>query len=182
MPVGSPGMPDIVRCFYFSRYSVSATSIIVFTFFILYFLSIHHLHGLSYRDPTSFFFNADRAYERRYSSKRVKEASTFIGNTSDITPPTRDLGEQPILCVGIVSICRRGDQFVGLIVGSLLDSLSKSERRKMLLYLHIGNTNPADHLIYFEKWVKMFADCLLTYLKDNPNFNQLQKWEEDGWY
>ncbi|KAL6236319.1 hypothetical protein BDW75DRAFT_229641 [Aspergillus navahoensis] len=173
-------MPNVSRCFYFGRYYDSATNVIVFTFFILYLLSIRHYHGLSYRDPTSFFFDADRAYERRYSSKRVKEASIFIGNAGEVMPLTRDLGEQPILCVGIVSVRRRGDQFVGLTVGSLLESLSESERRKMLLYLRIADTNPADHPIYSEKWVEMLPDRLLTYSKDNPDSDQLQKWEKDG--
>ncbi|KAL2836456.1 hypothetical protein BJY01DRAFT_221980 [Aspergillus pseudoustus] len=175
-------MTDVSRYLRFGRFSVSATGVIVLTYFVLYLLSLRYYHGLSYRDPTSFFFDADHAYERRYSSKRVDEATTFIANAGDVKPPIRDLGEQPTLCVGIVSVRRRGDQYVGLTVGSLLDGLSEPERKKMLLYLRIGNTNPADHPVYSEKWVETLPDRVLTYSKDDPDFDQLQQWEEGGWY
>ncbi|KAL3494994.1 hypothetical protein BJX62DRAFT_196615 [Aspergillus germanicus] len=165
-----------------NRYSISSTSILGLAFFLLYLFSIRHYQASSYRDPTSFFFDASRAYERRYSSKRVQEASTFISNAGDIKPPRRIPGEQPILCVGIVSVPRRGDQYIGLTVGSLLDSLSEPDRRKMLLYLRIGNTNPVDHPIYAEKWVETLPDRLLTYSRDSADFEQLQEWERHGWY
>jgi hypothetical protein len=133
-----------------NRYSISLTSITVLAFFLVYLFSIRHYETSSYRDPTSFFFDASRAYERRYSSQRVQEASAFISNAGDIRPPNRIPGEQPILCVGIFSVRRRGDQYIGLTVGSLLESLSESDRRRMLLYLRIGNTNHVDHLVFAE--------------------------------
>jgi hypothetical protein len=175
-------MTDVSRYLRFGRFSISATGATVLTYFFLYLLSFRYYHGLSYRDPTSFFFDADRAYERGYSAKRVEEANTFIENAAHVRPPTGNPSEQPTLCVGIVSVRRRGDQYVGLTVGSLLDGLSESERRKMLLYLRIGNTNPSDHPMYSEKWVETLPDRLLTYSKDDPDFEQLQQWEEGGWY
>ncbi|KAL3466884.1 hypothetical protein BJX64DRAFT_249211 [Aspergillus heterothallicus] len=177
-------MTDVSRYLRFGRFSISATGALILAYFFLYLLSLRYYHGLSYRDPTSFFFDADRAYERRYSLKRAGEANAFIAsaNTGGVRPPTRGPGEQPTLCVGIVSVRRRGDQYVGLTVGSLLDGLSESERRKMLLYLRIGNTNPSDHPLYSESWVKSLPDRLLTYSADDADFDQLRKWEEGGWY
>ncbi|KAL4790936.1 hypothetical protein BDV19DRAFT_381918 [Aspergillus venezuelensis] len=175
-------MTDVSRYFHFGRFSLSATGILVLTYLFLYILSLRYYHGLSYRDPTSLFFDASRAYERHYSAKRVEEAEKFIANAADVKPPIRETGEQASLCVGIVSVKRRGDQYVGLTVGSLLDGLSEEERKQMLFYLRIGNTNFADHPIYAEKWVETLPDRLLTYSQDDPDFLQLKEWEEGGWY
>jgi hypothetical protein len=175
-------MSDTSRQFHHGRLSISTTGVIVLTYFILCLVSLSYYHGTSSRDPSSFFFDADHAYQRRYSSKRVQEAVSFISNASNAVPPTREPNEQPRLCVGIVSVCRRGDQYIGLTVGSLLHGLTEDERKEMLLYLRIAHTNASDHPVYSEKWVETLPDRLLTYTSDNPDFAQIQEWEEGGWY
>lgn len=175
-------MTDVSRYLHFGRFSLSATGVIVLGYFVLYVLSLRYYHGVSYRDPTSYFFDADRAYERHYSAKRVAEAESFLSAADDVAPPSRVPGQQPSLCMGIVSVKRRGDQYVGLTVASLLDGLNEWERSKILLYLRIGNTDPKVHPIYSEKWVETLPDRLLTYSPDDPDFEQLKEWEEGGWY
>ncbi|KAL2841294.1 hypothetical protein BJX68DRAFT_173118 [Aspergillus pseudodeflectus] len=76
----------------------------------------------------------------------------------------------------------RARSIFGLTVASPLDSLSESDRRKMLLYLRIGNTNAVDHPIYAEKWVETLPDRLLTYSSDSTDFEQSQEWKRHGWY
>ncbi|KAL2814426.1 hypothetical protein BJX63DRAFT_420778 [Aspergillus granulosus] len=120
--------------------------IIILAFFLLYLFSVHHYQASSYCDPTSFFFDTSRAYKQQYSSKRVQEASAFISNT--------------------ISVRRSGDQYVSLTVGSLLDSLSEPARRKMLLYLCIGNTNPVETLSNRLKYYNSGAKYIAI-LKDN---------------
>ncbi|KAL6230183.1 hypothetical protein BDW75DRAFT_234596 [Aspergillus navahoensis] len=85
----------------------------------------------------------------------------------DIRPPER-----------ILTVRRRGDQYVGLTVASLLAGLSDAERKKILLYLLIENTEPVDHSIYSEKWVEILPDNLLIYSMDDPNFEQ---WDGAGY-
>ncbi|KAF9883434.1 hypothetical protein FE257_003477 [Aspergillus nanangensis] len=164
------------------RFSLSATGLIICAFSVLYLLSLRYYHGLSYRDPTSYFFDAHRAYERQYSAIRVKEAETFLSKADGITPPARAHGETPTICIAIVTVRRRGDQYVGLTVASLLDGLSQSERKSIYLDLLVGNSNPSDHPIYSEKWVKTLPDRIRTYSKDDIDFEQIQAWEEGGWY
>ncbi|KAL4746815.1 hypothetical protein BDW72DRAFT_210140 [Aspergillus terricola var. indicus] len=175
-------MTDVLRYLHFGRFSLSATGAIVLGYLVLYLLSFRYYHGVSYRDPTSYFFDADRAYERQYSAKRVAEAESFLSAAGDVAPPSRVPGQQSSLCMGIVSVKRRGDQYVGLTVASLLDGLNEWERSKILLYLRIGNTDPKVHPIYSEKWVETLPDRLLTYSPDDPDFEQLKEWEEGGWY
>jgi hypothetical protein len=175
-------MSDTSRQFHRGRFSISATGVIVLTYSILCLLTLSYYHGTSSRDPSSFFFDADHAYERRYSSKRAQEAISFISNATNATPPTKDPDEQPRLCVGIVSVRRRGDQYVGLTVGSLLEGLTEAERKQMLLYLRIAHTNASDHPIYSEEWVETLPDRLSTYNSDNPDFKRIREWEEGGWY
>ncbi|KAL2786324.1 hypothetical protein BJX66DRAFT_312947 [Aspergillus keveii] len=175
-------MSDTSRQFHRGRFSISATGFVVITYFLLCLFTLSYYHGTSSRDPSSFFFDAKHAYERRYSSKRAQEAISFISNATNATPLTRDPDEQPRLCVGIISVRRRGDQYVGLTVGSLLDGLTEAERKQMLLYLRIAHTNASDNPVYSEKWVETLPDKLSTYTSDNPDFERIQEWEEGGWY
>ncbi|KAL3470522.1 hypothetical protein BJX99DRAFT_267375 [Aspergillus californicus] len=175
-------MTNFLRYLHFGRFSLSATGILVCTYFVLNLLSLRYYHGVSYHDPTSFFFDASRAYTRQYSSKRIAEAEKFLSTASDMAPLARLPGEEPTMCVGIVTVRRRGDQYVGLTVASLLDGLSNLERQKILLHLLIGNSNPTEHPIYSEKWVETLPDRVLTYSEDDSNFEQIREWEEGGWY
>ncbi|KAI9368180.1 hypothetical protein BJX61DRAFT_238854 [Aspergillus egyptiacus] len=174
-----PNVPLDRQC---GRLSFSTIGIIGCIYLALYLLTLHYYHDISYRDPTSYFFDPSRAYTRQYSSKRVAEAETFLSSASNIEPPERSSWEKPRLCVGIVTVRRRGDQYVGLTVASLLDGLSDSEKKDILLYLRIGNTDPTVHPIFSEKWVETLPDRLLTYSKDDPDYGLLQDWEEGGWY
>ncbi|KAL4908492.1 hypothetical protein BDW74DRAFT_147518 [Aspergillus multicolor] len=175
-------MTDISRYLHFGRFSLSATGALVFGYLVLCLLSLRYYHNVSYRDPTSYFFDADRAYERGYSAKRVAEAESYLSTAGDIAPPSRMPGQQAAMCMGIVSVKRRGEEYVGLTVASVLQGLSELERSKLLLYLRVGNTDPTEHPIYTEKWVDTLPDRLLTYSPDDPDFEQLKDWEEGGWY
>lgn len=175
-------MPSHSSQFRFGRFSISTTGLIVCTLSALYFLSFRYYQGASYRDPSSYFFDASRAYEKSYSSHRIIESEKYLSATGSIKPPARLPGEKPKICIGMVTVRRRGDQYVGLTVASLLEGLSESERKSVFLNLLVGNSDPVEHPIYSEKWAETLPDRLLTYSNDDPDFEQIQKWEEGGWY
>lgn len=175
-------MADYLRHVRFGRFSLSNTGLLICTFAILYLLSIRHYKIASYRDPTSYFFDPLRAYERRYSSTRIGEAEDFLSNAGNMRKIIRPEHSAPVICVGIATVPRRGQQYVGLTVASLLAGLDEKERKSIFLSLLIGNTEPWTHPIYSEKWVETLPDRLLTYQQDDPNFGRLQEWEEGGWY
>ncbi|CAG8262776.1 unnamed protein product [Penicillium salamii] len=133
-------------------------------------------------DLISFFFDPSRAYERRYLLVRIAEAEDFLWDAGDVNKPARSKTWTFTICVGISTVVRRKQQYVGLIVVSLLDGLSEEERRSVFLNLLISNIEPSTHPSFSEKWVEMLLDRLLTYGKDDPDFAQLKTWEDGGWY
>lgn len=175
-------MTDFLRQFRFGRFSLSTTGVFCSTLALLYLFSLRYYKFASYRDPTSYFFDPLRAYERRYSSTRIAEAEEFLSDAGNIRKSIRPHHSPPVICVGIATVRRRGQQYVGLTVASLLAGLNEDERRSIFLNLLIGNTEPWKHPIYSEKWVETLTDRLLTYEQDDPNFDRLKEWEEGGWY
>jgi hypothetical protein len=164
------------------RYSVPTTALIILTFSSLYLVAFQYYHHTSYRDPTSYFFDSRRAYERLYSSQRIGEAEAYIAAAEHAVRPTRSSTESPLICVGIATVARRRDQYVSLTVGSLLAGLSDEERKSIFLNLLIGHTEPSQHPISAERWVDALPDRILQYRKESPDFDQIRAWEEGGWY
>lgn len=175
-------MFDMARRLCSGRAHISTTGVLFCTFSFLYIIFVRYYHYASYRDPTSFFFDPSRAYERRYSSARIAEAEDFLRDASGVNKPTRPETWTPTICVGISTVARRREQYVGLTVASLLEGLSEVERKSVFLNLLIGNTEPSTHPSFSEKWIETLPDRLLTYHKDDPDFERLKNWEEGGFY
>ena len=124
-------MPDILTRL------ASPPAKLLLVYIIFFVLAISYFHRTSARDPTSYFFDPDRAYERQYTSQRIAEAEAFLNtNSSRDTPhkePHKEGEGDPALCMGIISVRRRGEQYVGLTVATMLDEISETERAKMKL-------------------------------------------------
>ncbi|KAJ5789766.1 uncharacterized protein N7518_006777 [Penicillium psychrosexuale] len=161
---------------------LSTTSLIFCTWSFLYVLCLYYYHYASHRDPTSYFFDPSRAYERRYSSIRIAEAEEFLRDTGSINKLIRPQNWTPTICLGIATVARRGEQYTGLTVASLLAGLSETERKSIYLNILIGNTDPSKHPIYSEKWLGTLPDRLLTYKEDDPDFERIKDWEKGGCY
>ncbi|KAL5334401.1 hypothetical protein BJX70DRAFT_391452 [Aspergillus crustosus] len=115
------------------RFQLSATRILVGCYVLLYLFAVRYYRLTSYRDPTSFFFDPSRADTRQYSTKRIAEAEAFLSSADTVKPPSKLPGGQtPAICVGIVTVRRRGEQYVGLTVASLLDVETLPDR--LLVY------------------------------------------------
>ncbi|KXG53417.1 Glycosyl transferase, family 54 [Penicillium griseofulvum] len=145
-------------------------------------LPLAYYHFASYRDPTSYFFNPLRAFERRYSSRRITEAEEFLRVAGTIDQPTRLQNGVPTICVGIATVRRRGEQYVGLTVASLLAGLTEAERASIFLNILIGNAEPSQHPIYSERWIETLPGRVLTYRQNDPDLERIKNGEEDGWY
>lgn len=133
---------------------------VVFT--IAYCIATQYLRVVSSRDPSSFFYDAKRAYQRRYSLTRIEEASDFIatsGQSGDYVKASSD----PSICVGIATVQRNDAEYFDLLVGSLLDGLSDTERSDILLLPFIANINPYKHYAYNETWLSNLSDEVITY-------------------
>ncbi|CAG8109277.1 unnamed protein product [Penicillium salamii] len=175
-------MADIWRRSCAGRFSLSPTGLLFASFCFLYLGFFRYYHHVSHRDPTSYFFDPSRAYERRYSSTRIAEAEEFLKSADSILRPARPEDWTPTICIGIATVARREEQYVGLTVASLLAGLNELERKSIFLNLLIGNTEASKHPIYSEKWIETLPDRVLTYQKENPDFERIKYWENGGYY
>lgn len=136
------------------------------------------------RDPTSYFFDSTRAYERSYSTARILEADAFIESAATKpflrTVPSLPSAPQPLLCIGIPTTTRpTGDVYVRTTIGSLLAGLDASERDDIHLMPFVAQSDPNLHPIYTESWLRNVADQILTYDMTGSQLQHIRDLEKD---
>jgi hypothetical protein len=118
-------------------------------FAIAFCAAVQYFRIVASPDPSSFFVDIKRAYERRYSSIRIEEAGDFIarsGNSKDESKASSN----PSICVGIATVQRDDAKYFDLLVGSLLEGLSDAERRDIPILPFIANIVPHTHYAFNE--------------------------------
>ena len=148
-------------------------------FSLIYFSAYQYCRLAFARDPTSFFFNPTKGYQRHYSLKREGEAQSYIksANGSGTAPPKSST--KPLFCIAIATIARSGDQYVRNAVGSLFEGLSSDQRQSIHLAILIAQTDPEEHPIYHEPWLRVLANSVVTYDPSKTGeIAQLQHMEE----
>lgn len=147
---------------------------------LIWFICFFYLAKTSIRDPTSYFFDERKGYERSYSIHREKEAYAFIENTNRTDSPPPLLSPNPSICVGVATVKRPiQEQYVRGTVGSLLEGLSEAERAQIYLITFIAHTDPIVHPIYHEPWLRALSDEVLSYDVPKEDLAELHKFEED---
>jgi hypothetical protein len=118
----------------------------------------------SYPDPSSVFFDSSRAYRPTYSATRETDADTFLQQAAagKVTSHTAD-GGQKYLCVGVPSLRRREEQFMGRAIASLVDKMTLETRSTMHLVVLMSDWNPTDNPAYGQKWLDAIADEVIIY-------------------
>ncbi|KAL7930651.1 glycosyltransferase [Trichoderma chlorosporum] len=130
-----------------------------FCFFWVLLLILSSIY--SYDDPSSIFFNADRAYEQRFSNVRAAEADAYIQN-----PPTRIQPIKPVdklLCIGIPSVNRTTESFLTSTIATLSDTLLPEERASIRIVVLLANKSPLQHFAYGQDWLEPLVDEVLLY-------------------
>ena len=150
-------------------------------FLFIYLAAVRYCRHAYYRDPTSFFLDPDRAYERRYSSLRQNDAKTFIHNANSTTFP-RSEPKKLKMCIGIATVAREGEQYVLSTIGSLLDGLDPNERDEIHLGVLIAHTDPNVHPIYGQKWLTNVVDKVYLYDIAKERLRKVEKWEKENDY
>jgi len=174
------GRPEPEWFFSLRQRLATTPSLILIGFSIFTLAVLQYYHRANYRDPTSYFFDPSRAYQRIYSATRIREAEAFIDAAPKVPGPTKPSQQTPVLCIGIATVARRDDQYVRTTVGSLLDGLSEEQRHHIYVNLFIAHTEPSKHPIYEEKWVQTLPDNVLHY--QHANMSLIRTWEDGGWY
>lgn len=159
--------------------SPGALALLVFVAF--YLLVLQSIRSVSYRDPTSLFFDPQRGYEPAYSSVRQAEADAFIEDAGRATfePHKAAGGQGKNLCVGIATIAREGARYFRTAVGSLLEGLNEEERRSITLIVFIAHTDPSVHPAHSEKWLYNVADKVLVYDLPEKEMEHIRLLEND---
>ncbi|KAK7398165.1 hypothetical protein QQX98_012462 [Neonectria punicea] len=150
---------------------------------VVWLLLFRYCQNHSFYDPSSFFHDPTRAYAQTYSAVRETESDKFLIKAAS-TPATAaqpwiyegknveyDETEKPqglSLCIGIPSIRRDREQFVGRTVASLVDSLKPEQRRRVNLKVLLADDIPQQNPAYGEAWLHNIADEVFVYGNDQP--------------
>jgi hypothetical protein len=145
------------------RFGVASQQFKLFVLFAIAFCAAaQYFRIVASPDPSSFFVDTKRVYERRYSTIRIEEAGEFIarlGNSKDESKASSN----PSICVGIATVQRDDAKYFNLLVGFPLEGLSDAERRDILLLPFIANIDPRAHYVFNESWLFDLTDEVLTY-------------------
>lgn len=151
----------------------------VLLIYALTFLTSYQYCSLAYnRDPTSYFFDPQKGYEKRYSLQREQQAASFIGaqNISSDLLPSRNHSSS--ICLGLATIVRSDKQYVRDAIGSVLDGLSKEQRDDIHLVVLFAQTDPQKHPIYNEPWLNNVADRIVEYNASEDEMARLRSFED----
>ena len=119
-----------------------------------------------YDDPSSLFYDEDRAFDRHFSARREAEVDDFLRReiyATEHAPPGDRTGTGEFLCVGIPSINRTNSEFLPHAVGSLVDTLSEEERRQIRIVVLLADKDPTAHFAYGQDWLPGLADNVIMY-------------------
>ncbi|KAF4472858.1 integral membrane [Fusarium albosuccineum] len=123
-----------------------------------------YLNG--YDDPSSFFYNADRAFGRSFSALREAEVDEFLRRdvyAVDHPNRTSDPASNEFLCIGIPSINRTTSAFLAHTVGSLVDTSTPEERDSIHIVVLLADKDPKTHFAYGQDWLFGLADDVIVY-------------------
>ena len=148
----------------------------LFTFYWLF----RYCQLVSSADPTSLFFDPAWGYQRHYSLQRQHEAEEFIKNAAHSPLQPQGGIKPPRLCVGIPTVAREGESYLGATVGSLLAGLNATERAELHVAVLIAHSLPSKHAVFHEAWLEHSVDKVLVYNNiSGPVFSNLTRWEKD---
>ncbi|KAL0944933.1 uncharacterized protein CTRU02_202820 [Colletotrichum truncatum] len=147
------------------------------SFFLFYLLLLLYCRKSNYADPSSYFFDPDRAYVPKFSDVRVREALQFLdiikgtevlsGQEDTIKPAFQAIPEttnlSPKLCIGIPTWGQRTEQYLPQTLASLVDSLTLAERNSLYITVLIVDEFPQHHPSYNEQWLRLLVDKVLVY-------------------
>ena len=158
----------------------STTFWILLSFSLAWYICYRYCAVASARDPTSYFFDEKKGYQRSYSIEREKQAYTYIESANHTDSPSPSPSVNPSMCIGVATVARRSEeQYVRGTIGSLLEGLSDAERAEIHFIVFIAHTDPSVHPIYHEPWLKAVSNKVLTYDVSKTDLAQLRMFEED---
>ncbi|KAI0411548.1 hypothetical protein F5X98DRAFT_357019 [Xylaria grammica] len=148
---------------------------LVLGFLFVYYSLIGYFRQNCWKDPTSKFFQAERAHVPNYSTYRIRDAETYADSlAAGEKPKSSTRSRPPELCIGVSSVERKGISYLKATLGSLQHGLSADERADIQFVVLLAHTNQEDHAAYGQPWLTNMADKLPSY-SDNAERLALAK-------
>jgi len=120
-----------------------------------------------YRDPGSRFYDESRAFDRRYTSTREREANEYLRTIETYSleaNPFVKAGANPMICGVFVSAVRPGNEsYLQTSIASALDKLTPAERRALHLTVFFPSSRPYEHDVFQQPWLTKVVDGIDTY-------------------
>ncbi|KAL3584393.1 hypothetical protein FPOAC2_14173 [Fusarium poae] len=123
----------------------------------------------TYYDPSSFFYNSQKAYQTRYTDLRVKEADHLL-HIIDQAPIDFKINndfdtraQDKRICVGIPSVKRGRHHFLPRTLASLTEGLDTRERNALRIVVLLADDDPSSHPAFGQRWLHQLADEILLY-------------------
>ncbi|KAI1431700.1 hypothetical protein GGR50DRAFT_689506 [Xylaria sp. CBS 124048] len=148
-------------------------------FLFVYILLVGYLRSSCWKDPTSKFFQAERARIPNYSTYRIQEAVQYAESMASHPRPLGNEREPPELCVGVASVERNGISYLKLTLGSIKHGLSAEERERIHVVVLLAHTDQTVHTDYGQPWLDNMADKLVAYSDDIDRFVLAQRMESN---
>ncbi|KAI1424855.1 integral membrane protein [Xylaria sp. FL1777] len=148
-------------------------------FLVIYIVLIWVLRLLCWKDPTSVFFQPERAHTPTYSTYRIQQAVQHVDLASPLAEVQAYKSRQthPELCIGIPSVRREGVSYLKLALGSLQHGLSSEERMGLHFVVLLAHVNQTEHPNYRESWLTGMVDKLASYHDDEERLRLAQLME-----
>ncbi|KAI1359591.1 integral membrane protein [Xylaria arbuscula] len=158
---------------------MNSVRILLIGFLTIYVFLIGILRSLCWKDPTSIFFQLDRAHLSTYSSYRIQQAIRHadFASTSGGNKFNADESNPPELCIGIPSVRREGVSYLKLALGSLQHGLSPEERMRLHFVVLLAHMNQTEHPDYGEPWLTGMADKIAAYQDDEERLRLAEAME-----
>ncbi|KAI1297806.1 integral membrane protein [Xylaria venustula] len=151
-------------------------------FSLFYIFLIGVLRTFCWKDPTSIFFQIERAHASPYSTYRIQQATQHAEFVSSLAGSQIQRSRQapPELCIGIPSVRREGVSYLKLALGSLQHGLSYEERMRLHFVVLLAHMNQTDHPDYHEPWLNGMVDKLASYQDDKERLRVAQAMDSHG--
>ncbi|KAI1124828.1 integral membrane protein [Nemania abortiva] len=151
-------------------------------FFLIYSIAVFYLYHACHRDPSSVFWQPEKALQLSYSAFRKEQARRFTDQAERFEQVKWDNSTAPQLCIGIGSVSRHGFSYLRETLGSLLEGLDDLERRRIYITVFHAHTNQSQHEDSGAMWLHNIADSLPAYPSDDQLIDTIRALESDKSY
>ncbi|KAG5912606.1 hypothetical protein E4U53_005253, partial [Claviceps sorghi] len=152
---------------------------LVLGFFLMYSALVVYVRSTCWRDPTSQFFQEERAHAPSYSTERIRQARQYADLVARGRREHDARIQPPELCIGVPSVRRDGISYLKSTLGSLQHGLNEKERAGLRFVVLLAHTNQTEHGDHGQPWLVKMADRLPSY-HDTPERLALARLMEDN--